>query len=189
MSLGHVILGFLAAGPMHGYALKRWLSPALPRQKRINDGLLYPTLARLERSGWVRKTKDRRGSGPPRNVFHLTAKGEAEFSRWLGDPNDELDEVRYDFLVGHEFLAKCIFFSELPAPVVRDKLARQLASSQKKLADFERIRAGMIEREVDPWRIAVLDLGIAQQRARVRWLKQLPEISGKAKPRKKRSTA
>ena len=31
----------------------------------------------------------------------------------------------------------------------------------------------MVERGVDPYRVAVLDLGIAQQREKVRWLKQL----------------
>jgi hypothetical protein len=31
----------------------------------------------------------------------------------------------------------------------------------------------MVAREVDPYRIAVLDLGIAQQKERVRWLKRM----------------
>ena len=31
----------------------------------------------------------------------------------------------------------------------------------------------MVGRDVDPYRIAVLDLGIAQQKERVRWLKRM----------------
>ncbi len=189
MGLGHVILGFLSVGPMHGYALKRWLSPALPRGKRINDGLLYPTLSRLEQAGWVRKSSNRKGQGPPRNVFHLTTPGKKEFARWLEDDSDEADEVRYDFLVGHPFLAKCIFFRELAPDVIRDKIATQLEASSAKLRQFEAIKLGMEERGVDPWRISVLELGIGQQRARVRWLKQLPEILAQPRHRRKRSTA
>jgi virulence activator alpha len=49
----------------------------------------------------------------------------------------------------------------------------QLESSEAKLAHFRRIRKGMVERGVDPYRIAVLDLGIAQQRERIRWLKRM----------------
>ena len=56
---------------------------------------------------------------------------------------------------------------------MRAKLAAQLESSEEKLREFARIRAGMVERRVDPFRIAVLDLGIEQQRAKLRWLERM----------------
>ena len=92
---------------------------------------------------------------------------------WLESSVEEEDEVAYDFMLGHPFLTKCLFFDKLRPAQVADKLADQLETSEAKLADFRRIRKGMVERRVDSYRIAVLDLGIAQQREKVRWLKQI----------------
>jgi len=169
----HAILGFLVDQPMHGYELKRKLSPALPRERRMNDGVLYPLLRRMEADGLVRKRVERGESGRDRNVFHVTARGGREFDRWLRSSDDEADEATYDFLVGHPFLTKCLFFARLEPDEVARKLAAQLDDSTRKLETFQEIRQGMVARDVDPYRIAVLDLGIAQQKERVRWLKRM----------------
>lgn len=169
----HAILGFLIDQPMHGYELKRKLSPALPRERRMNDGVLYPLLRRMEAEGLVRKRVERGESGRDRNVFHATARGRREFDRWLRDSGDEADEATYDFLLGHPFLTKCLFFARLEPAAVDQKLRAQLDDSMGKLDTFNEIRKGMIARDVDPYRIAVLDLGIAQQKERVRWLKRM----------------
>jgi DNA-binding PadR family transcriptional regulator len=167
------ILGFLIDEPTHGYALKRKLSPALPRDQRMNDGVLYPLLKRMEREGLVRKQVERGESGRERNVFYVTARGREEFERWLHGHDEEADETAYDFLVGHPFLTKCLFFARLEQDEVKAKLDAQLDDSTRKLETFQSIRAGMVARGVDPYRIAVLDLGIAQQKERVRWLKRM----------------
>ena len=39
----------------------------------------------------------------------------------------------------------------------------------------------MVARDVDPYRIAVLDLGIAQQKERVRWLKRMIDSRERAR--------
>jgi DNA-binding PadR family transcriptional regulator len=177
----HAILGFLVDQPMHGYELKRKLSPALPREQRVNDGVLYPLLRRMEADGLVRKRVERRESGRDRNVFHVTARGRREFDRWLHSSDDEADEATYDFLFGHPFLTKCLFFARLEPDVVAHKLAAQLDDSTRKFETFREIRQGMVARDVDPYRIAVLDLGIAQQKERVRWLKRTvnPAVTGR----------
>lgn len=167
------ILGFLVDQPMHGYELKRKLSPALPRERRMNDGVLYPLLRRMEAEGLVRKRVERGATGRDRNVFHATARGRREFDRWLRSSDEEADEATYDFLVGHPFLTKCLFFARLDPDEVEQKLAAQLEDSTRKLETFRAIRKGMVARDVDPYRIAVLDLGIAQQKERLRWLKRM----------------
>jgi DNA-binding PadR family transcriptional regulator len=169
----YAILGFLSDQPMHGYALKRALSPALPRDRRVNDGVLYPLLRRMEAEGLISGRVERREGAPDRRVFHPTEAGRRAFAGWLESAAEEEDEVTYDFMVGHPFLIKCLFFGTLDPEVVVGKLAAHLETSERKLADFRRIRKGMVERGVDPYRIAVLDLGIDQQRQKVRWLKRL----------------
>ncbi len=46
-----IVLGLLIERPAHGYELKARLGPGLPRERLVNDGVLYPLLARLERRG------------------------------------------------------------------------------------------------------------------------------------------
>jgi DNA-binding PadR family transcriptional regulator len=180
------ILGFLIDQPMHGYELKRALSPALPRERRINDGVLYPLLKRMAAEGLVSGRVERRDGAPNRRVFHATAAGRRAFDEWLRGSVDEEDEVEYDFMLGHPFLTKSLFFERLTPAEVVDKLAAQVDASEAKLADFRRIRKGMVERGVDAYRIAVLDLGIAQQREKVRWLKR---IGGELERSRERSAA
>jgi DNA-binding PadR family transcriptional regulator len=170
--LKHAILGFLIDQPMHGYELKRALSPALPAERRMNDGVLYPLLKRMEADGLISGRVERRTGAPDRRVFHPTEAGRRAFDEWLSSPVDEEDEVAYDFMHGHPFLTKCLFFGRLGASEIVRKFSEQLESSERKLADFQRIHEGMVERGVDPYRIAVLELGIAQQRERIRWLRQ-----------------
>ena len=169
--LPFVLLGFLIDEPRHGYDLKRVLSPALGRDRQLNDGVLYPMLAKLTRARFVRRTVEREG-GRARHVYAATARGRRHFQTWLATAVDEEDEVTYDFLLGHPFLAKCMFFTRLRPAARRAKLAAQRDAATAKLAAFATIRAGMADRRVDPFRIAVLDLGIAQQREKIRWLRR-----------------
>ena len=169
---------------MHGYALKRALSPALPPEQQVNDGVLYPLLKRLEDDGLVRKRVERGKGGRDRHVFHPTAKGRREFEQWLAGADDESDEVTYDFLLGHPFLTKCLFFDRLSPDEVLAKLEDQLADCTAKLETFKAIRARMVDAGVDAHRIAVLDLGIAQQKEKERWLKRMIRESQQRQARK-----
>ncbi len=171
--LDYAILGFLIDEPRHGYELKRVLSPVVTRDRQLNDGVLYPLLAKLTRAGHARRAIERQQGRPSRHIYHVTPKGRAHFRAWLTTAVHEDDEVAYDFLLGHPFLAKCMFFTHLGPSARRAKLVAQRGAAAAKLADFIRIRAGMVERRADPFRIAVLDLGIAQQRAKIRWLQRM----------------
>jgi DNA-binding PadR family transcriptional regulator len=182
----YTVLGFLIDRPMHGYALKRAMSPALPPRQRLNDGILYPLLRRLEEEGLVRKEVERGDGARARNVYHPTDAGRSAFDAWLSSADDERDEVTYDFLLGDPFLTKCLFFDRLAPEEVRAKLDHQLAECARKLDTFGSIRDGMVARGVGSHRIAVLDLGIAQQREKERWLRRMIE---QASPRPRAAKA
>ena len=173
MSLKNTILGILIDKPRHGYELKQALSPALPRQRLMNDGILYPLLARMEKEGLVRSTIEPGDGRPDRRVFEPTDAGRQAFFDWLRGLAFEEDEVSYDFFLGHPFLAKCMFFKHLSREEIRAKLGTQMETAAAKLEAFYRIREGMAERGVYPMRIAILDLGVAQQREKIRWLEKL----------------
>jgi DNA-binding PadR family transcriptional regulator len=176
MSLKYAIIGLLLEAPAHGYELKRRLSPALASKGLVNDGVLYPLLAKLEKDGWLKGRLEIGGEGAAakrgRHVFFPTKKGERAFLAWLANDADEEDEVTYDFFLGHPFLAKCMFFERLDPATRAKKLEAQARSAQAKLEAFIRIKKGMKARAVDPWRIAILELGIAQQKQKLKWLEQ-----------------
>ncbi|WP_420639275.1 PadR family transcriptional regulator [Candidatus Poriferisocius sp.] len=104
------VLGLLKEGDLHGYELNKRLK-ALVGGYATSFGALYPALARLERSGWVRSTaeapaveapavetdddavaartrRNRRRSGRTkagrtRKVYRITQEGESHFLELL----------------------------------------------------------------------------------------------------------
>ena len=52
-TLDVILLRALTLGPVHGYAVSRWIRERTKEQLNIEEGALYPALHRLERKGWV----------------------------------------------------------------------------------------------------------------------------------------
>lgn len=86
MSVSHVLLGVLAAGPAHGYDLKRAHDERFPGAKELPYGQVYASLQRLERDGLVEVAETISDGGPERTVYALTAAGRQELDGWLAEP-------------------------------------------------------------------------------------------------------
>ncbi|MBV9804668.1 MAG: PadR family transcriptional regulator [Solirubrobacterales bacterium] len=81
-----VLLALLAADPAHGYQLRARLALALgPLAGALNDGQVYVTLNRLEKSGLVTSTRVGQTDRPDRKVYTLTNAGRDRVSAWLKD--------------------------------------------------------------------------------------------------------
>lgn len=52
-TLDLIVLKTLTWGPMHGYAVARWVRETTEDSIAIEDGALYTALHRMERRGWV----------------------------------------------------------------------------------------------------------------------------------------
>ena len=52
-TLETLVLKTLTRGPMHGYAIARWLEEATDDALAVEEGSLYPALYRMEKKGWV----------------------------------------------------------------------------------------------------------------------------------------
>ena len=85
MSTGHVLMGLLATGDLHGYDLKREHDEVFAGAKPLAFGQVYATLERLQKRQHVQPVEVARVDGPDRTVFALTADGRLELDRWLGD--------------------------------------------------------------------------------------------------------
>ena len=85
-TLDLLILKALEWGPLHGYAIGRWIRETSAGALQIEEGALYPALHRLERSGWLDSDWGRTERNRQAKFYGLTKKGtkqlEKETARW-----------------------------------------------------------------------------------------------------------
>jgi len=74
-----LVLGILADGDLHGYAILKRVGELSDGRLQWTDGMLYPLLHRLERNGWVSARWDA-GSGRRRKHYALTSAGREALS-------------------------------------------------------------------------------------------------------------
>ena len=75
-----LVLGILADGDLHGYAILKRVDELSGGRMQWTDGMLYPLLHRLERQGHIEATWGASPSGRPRKHYRLSASGQAVFA-------------------------------------------------------------------------------------------------------------
>lgn len=85
MSTRHILLGLLAAGPSHGYDLKRRHDERFPQARPLAYGQVYTTLQRLVRDGLAAIEGTDSDGGPERTRYRSTDAGSRELARWAGE--------------------------------------------------------------------------------------------------------
>lgn len=85
-SLELIILKSLNWGPMHGYAIGRWIRMSTSEELAVQEGALYPALHRLERKGFLEEEWGLTDTNREAKFYKLTATGrkhlKAEIARW-----------------------------------------------------------------------------------------------------------
>ena len=85
-TLDMLILKALTRGPMHGYAVVRWIQQITDDALRIEEGSLYPALHRLEKRRWISASWGLSDNNRKAKYYKLTALGRkqlaAELSGW-----------------------------------------------------------------------------------------------------------
>ncbi|MFD8480622.1 helix-turn-helix transcriptional regulator [Kitasatospora sp. NPDC059673] len=93
------LLALLAMGPAHGYQLRRALENTFgPAWPRTNDGQVYITLGRLEKSGLIEGQDVAQDGRPAKRVFALTEAGRRELADWFARPSEGA-KVREEFFL------------------------------------------------------------------------------------------
>jgi DNA-binding PadR family transcriptional regulator len=98
----YAVLGILAEGPSHGFAISKQLEPDgdLGRILTVRRPLVYRALDRLVNSGLAKPAHtEKSGSGPNRLIHRATRDGQRELYRWLDSPVDHVREIRIVFLL------------------------------------------------------------------------------------------
>lgn len=166
MPAEHAILGLLSMddGSGHGYDLARNFGDGQPLAAvlRLEPGMLYHHLKKLEKSGWVSSMVVPQPSRPPRQVYRITEPGRVELDRWLKEPVAHTREVRLEFLVK-------LYFARLLDPELEARLIAE------QLETLQRLETNLLEqtRAADPFVRQVYDLRLAQTRAAIAWIKNL----------------
>lgn len=174
MALRHLILGLLVDRPDHAYSLKHRLSPGVPRDRLVNDGILYPLLAKLEAEELVKAAERPGRAGRRRRVYSVTPAGRREFRRWLRSDEDEDEPPIHALFVAHP-LVKLLFAGHLPAATLRAKLDRHAERVAERIAALEELRRIAPPEAAGGLGPSLLDLELRQLRDRLDWLEGLPD--------------
>ena len=85
-TLDVLVLRALSWGPMHGYAVARFIRDGSGGSFRVLDGALYTALHRMEERGWVQSQWGTSEKGKRAKFYRLTAAGRqalrAETATW-----------------------------------------------------------------------------------------------------------
>ena len=81
-----LILKTVSWGPMHGYAIAKWIQDTTDDALRVDEGSLYPALHRLEDKGAVEARWGLSENNRQAKFYSLTARGrrmlQAEIESW-----------------------------------------------------------------------------------------------------------
>jgi transcriptional regulator len=78
-TLEFLVLKTLSWGPMHGFAVARWIRKATDDALEVEEGALYPALHRMERKGWIESDWGVTENNRRAKYYHLTAEGRRQF--------------------------------------------------------------------------------------------------------------
>ncbi len=85
-TLNVLILKALTRGSLHGYAISKWLQRTSADVLRVEEGVLYPALHKLEKEKWLRAEWGVNDTGRRAKFYSLTPLGkrklEADDARW-----------------------------------------------------------------------------------------------------------
>lgn len=172
MAIEHAVLGLLAMEPRHGYELAKEFAPdtVLGDIVHLESGMLYAHLKKLERQGWVSAELEPQEARPARKVFNVTAEGRDELRRWMSEPVGKTRDIRLEFL-----LKLYLAFQMEPESVGR------LVNEQRAIcSQFIESLEAQIGEEDEPFRLLVLEMRLAQNRALAHWLERAAQIESAA---------
>src|SRR5947208_7614450 len=166
MSIKHAILGLLARGPAHGYALKaafeRDVAP-------LNYGQVHTSLARLEEAGMVTREVVEQEKQRDKQVYALTEAGRKELHEWLSTPTE------HDLDLRNETYLKLMLARRLPGADPLQVLAVERRACFKQLHNVTIERDQAEQEGAGPARLLPLELATLRLEAFLKWLDRCEE--------------
>lgn len=175
LSPEYALLGFLLAGPSHGYDLHQRVTANLGHVWHISQSQAYATLKRLERRGDISARVIAQDKLPARQVFRITAAGRRRFFKWLdGGIGTTARSIRLEFLTR-------LYFTQLHQPKKLTKIYKaQLTEIKSTIARLEDLLKNLPPDQV--FNRLSLELRLQQMRLIGNWMSGIQaqfHISGK----------
>ena len=92
------LLGFLVAGPCHGYDLHQKFQVELGDVWHLSQSQAYAILKRLETRGDISSQLVEQDKLPARQILHITPSGKSRFEEWLYRAGHNARAIRLEFL-------------------------------------------------------------------------------------------
>ena len=92
------LLGFLVAGPCHGYDLHQKFQTELGNVWHLSQSQAYAILKRLEARGDISSQLVEQDKLPARQILHITPSGKHRFEEWLLAAGHNARAIRLEFL-------------------------------------------------------------------------------------------
>jgi DNA-binding PadR family transcriptional regulator len=173
MSVPYTILGVLMNEPAHGYSIRKHLEEAFSKALGLNDGQLYPALAKLEGLGWIEKEVVEQRRSPTKHLYRVTEEGRVAFLRWLEGAESEEPRDRLGFFWRDGFLQRCSFFGHLETEAAAEQIRVRLDEAAHCAQRLEEVSAELARRDAEPYRRMIVEYGVRLQRMREQWLQEL----------------
>ncbi len=161
------ILGLLKERSMHGYQLSKRLTDTLGGLWKVSYGSLYPALKRLEKEGAVEPVFDKEDVGRRKNVYRITAKGEALFAELLQEAAPESSE-------DNRFRVRLAFFRYLKPETRLRLLEKRRAYLEDRLSEMKTSLKNYRER-IDGYTLSLMRHGAESTEQDIAWLDGLIE--------------
>ncbi len=160
------LLGFLLAGPQHGYDLHRRFTSELGQVWHLSQSQAYAILKRLEARGAVSSHLIAQEKLPPRQVLRITAGGRRLFADWLeSGVSTNARGIRLEFLTR-------LYFARLYQPdKSREIYERQRTAVDTCIQRLEQALAGLPPEQL--FNRLSLDLRLRQMRLIGVWLQEI----------------
>ena len=170
MSVQLVILGLLSEKPRHGYELRQEVERRLyATYINLSGGSLYYNLGKLERAGYVEKTRtEQKGRYPARRIYQITSDGAVHF-------RTELSKLLFD-AEGRErvfdpFNTALAFSHFVDEEELREALTIHLKWAQERAAWVRVQQEFWHGQEISLAQRKIIEHGLAHFEAEIRWLR------------------
>ncbi len=179
MSAQLVILGLLSEKPRHGYELHQEVERRLyATYINLSGGSLYYNLGRLERAGYVEKTRvEQNGRYPARRIYQITPAGTAHFRA-------ELRKLLFD-AEGREkvfdpFNTALAFGHFVDEEELREAVITHLKWAQERAVWIRTQQKHWQSQEISFAQGKIIEHGLAHCEAEIHWLRRfLRDLDGR----------
>lgn len=167
-TLSLAVLGLISQQPLSGYDLRKVFSTTPMGHFSRSPGAIYPALRRMEASGWVKGSIDRKRKLRPRQLYSLTEKGRLVLARTLKRP------VTRDDIIWHmdDLMLRAAFTGSVLGREKAIAFMKELASeAEAYVASLRKHLAGISQPQMIYGRLA-LEQGLGSYAATASWARR-----------------